>query len=105
MSRGHDEVDGARNKSRITGVQQLFRGLALARAINDWTTASRESSARPARTNLIVFSHEKKHSNRIWDLYGKIFSRKGAKAAKKALGLVTKFQPADGAICAGAPTD
>ena len=57
MSGGYDEVDGASHESRVTGAHQLFRGLALARALDDRLTTSGKRSSRPARAGLIYFGH------------------------------------------------
>ena len=57
MSRGNDEVDGMRHKSRIPGAHQLFSRLAFARAFDDRLTTLGEENARAARADFVIFSH------------------------------------------------
>lgn len=57
MSRGNDEVDVMRHKSRIPRPHQFFGRLTFARAVDNRLTALGEENARTARAAFVIFSH------------------------------------------------
>ena len=57
MSRGNDEVDVMRHKSRIPGAHQFFGRLTFARAVDNRLTTLGEENARTARADFVIFSH------------------------------------------------
>ena len=57
MSRGNDEVDVMRHKSRIPGAHQFFGRLTFARAVDNRLTTLGEENARTARAAFVIFSH------------------------------------------------
>ena len=57
MSRGNDEVDVMRHKSRIPGAHQFFGRLTFARAFYNRLTTLGEENARTARADFVIFTH------------------------------------------------